>query len=72
MKTKKITTLKSVTSQVLENKKTNEWIEVRWFEKYPNGGIDLYVYSGQSLSNDDVLEFENLKELKQEWKIVIG
>ena len=71
MTIKKITTLESITSQILENQKTKDWIEVRWFEKYQDGSIELWVYSGKSLNNDDVLEFESLKELKQEWKIVV-
>ena len=72
MKTKKITTLESVTSQILENQKTGDWIEVRWVEKYQDGVIELWVYTGESLNNDDVMEFEKLEELKQEWIIVIG
>ena len=71
METKKITTLESITSKILENKKTEDWIEVRWFEKYQDGSIELWVYSGKWLSNEDIYGFKNLKELRQEWKIVI-
>ena len=70
-KTKKITSLKSVTSKILENKITGEWIEVRWSEKHKNGSIELWVYSGSWLQNDDVLGFDTLKELKDQWSIVI-
>ena len=70
-KTKQITSLKSVTSKILENKITGEWIEVRWSEKYKSGGIELWVYSGSWLQNDDVLGFDSLKELKAKWAIVI-
>tara|TARA_Y100000401_G_scaffold103115_1_gene93889 strand:+ start:269 stop:487 length:219 start_codon:yes stop_codon:yes gene_type:complete len=71
MKTKKITTLESITCKILENKKTEDWIEVRWFEKYQDGSIELWVYSGKWLSNQDIYGFKNLKELRQDWKIVI-
>ena len=68
METKEITTIKSVCSKILENKKTKRWIEVRWTEQYEDGYIELWVYSG---ANDDTLGFENLKELQDKWLIVV-
>ena len=68
METKEITTIKSVCSKILENKKSKRWVEVRWTEQYADGYIELWVYSG---ANDDTLGFESLKELKDQWLIVV-
>tara|TARA_R100000655_G_scaffold110132_1_gene168069 strand:+ start:28374 stop:28583 length:210 start_codon:yes stop_codon:yes gene_type:complete len=68
METKKITTIKSVCSKILENKETGRWVEVRYTQQYSDGYIELWVYSG---SNDDTLGFENLKDLKDKWLIVV-
>tara|TARA_R100000773_G_scaffold10317_1_gene9569 strand:- start:1989 stop:2219 length:231 start_codon:yes stop_codon:yes gene_type:complete len=70
-KTKEITTLKSVSSKILQNKITREWIQVRWTEKYKDGVIELWVYSGSLLQNGEVFGFDSLKELKEKWAIVI-
>lgn len=69
-KRKQITTLKSVSCKILENKTTGEWIQVRWTEKYKDGAIELWVYSGSLLQNDEVFGFDSLKELKSQWLII--
>lgn len=70
-KTKEITTIDSLSCKILENKKTGEWIQVRYTEKYKDGYIVLWVFSGSLLQNDDTLGFENLEEICSEWLIVI-
>ena len=73
MKTKKITTIKSIESKILENKKTGEWVEVRWCEMGNDGSLELWVYyiSGGYMSCDDVLGFNSLSKLKKEYVIVV-
>ena len=71
MKTKKITTIKSIESKILKNKETGELIEVRWCEIGNDGSLELWVYSGDYLSCDDVLGFDSLSDLKKEYAIVV-